>query len=352
MTAHANPRASRRLRAPLLAALLLASLPSLAQERIQWPLTWKAGQQWTYDTESLDREIDDGAPQVTRSSDVSEVRIAEAGPTGFVQHWVTRDSRIEAVEGDRSMTDAIAPLLDEFEGYVVKFELGPDGRYRGMRNLEETAIKVRKVMLPITGVSMDQLAAELDPSMPKADRDAVVALARRNLEAMMEKFFTLEMVEAMTSGGVKGLTTFVGGDYEAGKRYRDAEPIESPLLGRRLPAQREYVFSIDKEDPRLARVDWTHTLDTSGDPAALWQLVSELTSGGLQTTKATGRPQGLVLREEGYMLFDRRTGVVEMLESTVVSRYGVEHDERDRNRMRLRGSDRQWPADAPRRRGR
>ncbi len=350
MTPTPLTRAARNLRTPLLAALLLAALPALAQERIRWPVTWQAGQTLTYESESLERELDDGGIRVSRSTDVSEVRIVEAGPGGILQHWTTRDSRIETVEGDRATTDAVAPLLDQFEGFVVQIELGPDGRYRKLRNLDETAAKIRQVMLPIGGTSLEEISARIDPDMTPADREIILTIARRNMEAMMAKFFTDEMVEAMTTGGVKGITQFSGGDYEAGKRYRDAEPIESPLLGRKLPARREFTFSVDKDDPTLARVEWTHTLDTSGDPAPLWGLVSELTSGGLETAHGEGRPKDLALREEGMMLFRRDTGVVEALESTVTSRYGKEHDEHDRNRMRLRGSAHAWPRDpAPKR---
>lgn len=346
MTPMSPTRTAPRLRTPLLAALLLAAtLPALAQERIRWPVTWQAGQTLTYESESLERELDDGQTRVSRSTDVSEVRIVEAGADGILQHWTTRDSRIETVEGDRAMTDAVAPLLDEFEGFVVQIELGPDGRYRKLRNLEETATKIRQVMLPLGGTSLEEISARIDPDMAPAEREMILAIARRNMESMMAKFFTDEMVEAMTTGGVKGITQFAGGEYQAGKRYRDAEPIESPLLGRKLPARREFTFTVDRNDPALARVEWTHTLDTSGDPAPLWGLVSELTTGGLETARGEGRPKDLALREEGMMLFRRDTGVVEALESTVTSRYGKEHDEHDRNRMRLRGSAHAWPRD-------
>lgn len=337
------PRIAHRLRTPLLAALLLAALPTLAQDRIRWPVTWTVGQTFTYDAESLERERDDEGTRVSRSTDVTELRVAEAGAGGYLQHWITRDSRIETIEGDRSTTDAVAPLLDQFEGFVVQIELGPDGRYRRLRNLDETTAKVRQVMLPLTGTTIEQISAGMDPAMPAAEREMIIAMTRKNMQAMMEKFFTDDMVEAMTSGSAKGVTWFAGGEYEAGKRYRDAEPIESPLLGRKLPAQREFTFTVDKDDPALARVEWTHTLDTSGDVAPLWSLVSELTSGGLDTAQGEGRPEDLALREQGMMLFRRNTGVVELLETTITSRYGQEHDEHDRNRLRLRGSARAWP---------
>lgn len=339
------PRLPRPLLAALLLATLPAALPALAQERIRWPVAWQAGQTLTYESESLERELDEGEIRVSRSTDVSEVRIVEAGADGILQHWTTRDSRIETVEGDRATTDAVAPLLDQFEGFVVQIELGPDGRYRKLRNLDETAAKIRQVMLPIGGASLEEISARIDPDMAPAEREMILAIARRNMESMMAKFFTDEMVEAMTTGGVKGITQFAGGEYQAGKRYRDAEPIESPLLGRKLPARREFTFTVDKNDPALARVEWTHTLDTSGDPAPLWGLVSELTTGGLETARGEGRPKDLALREEGMMLFRRDTGVVEALESTITSRYGKEHDEHDRNRMRLRGSAHVWPRD-------
>jgi hypothetical protein len=51
MIADAIPRSARRLRTPLLAAaLLLAALPTLAQERIRWPVTWKTGQSFVYES--------------------------------------------------------------------------------------------------------------------------------------------------------------------------------------------------------------------------------------------------------------------------------------------------------------
>jgi hypothetical protein len=53
-----------------------------------------------------------------------------------------------------------------------------------------------------------------------------------------------------------------------------------------------------------------------------------------------------MLREEGMILFRRDTGVIELLQTDVVSRYGDTHDQQERNRMRLVGASRSWVEDS------
>ena len=137
---------------------------------------------------------------------------------------------------------------------------------------------------------------------------------------------------------MRRLSPFVGRTLVAGRRYRDREPILSPIEGRPLPGLREYTLEIDREDPSLARIRWTHRLDSDGEPAKLWALAMELGAEAL----GEGRPRDLVLEETGTLLFRRETGLVELVETTDRSKYGAVHDEEGRHRMRRVGTDRTW----------
>ena len=328
----------------LLSALLLAAGPVIANaaERVRWAIPWKAGDLSVYDTESVVREIDGGKSNVRRITDRTEIRTDAAEKNGYVLTWVTRDSRIEAVEGDRSMVDTIAPMLDEFDGMEVVIELDRNGHYRRVRNLDALIVKVRATMLPIFLASLPNMFGDADSKLSKYDRGIALGIARSNLEGSIDSIVTAQGVEAMSNAQAKAMTAFMGKTIVMGKRYRDTEPMDSPSEGRPLPAMREYVLSLVEGDPNLARIRWTQTLDGTGDPKTLWALVDELTGGEKQADIRKARPSDLVLREEGMLLFHRDTGVIDMLETIEISRYGKMHDEHERYRMRRSGTTRTW----------
>ena len=328
----------------LLSALLAAACSASAHgaEKIHWPVPWAAGDLAAFDTESVVREIEDGKQNARRITDRTEIRTDEAGGNGYVLTWVTRDSRIEAVEGDRSMVDVLAPMLDEFDGMQVVIELDRNGQYRRVRNLEPLITKVRATMLPILSANLDSMFRDADPKLSKADLDLALTMARSNLGASIDSIITPQGVEAMSSAQAKTMTAFVGKTLEVGKRYRDNTPLESPTEGRPLPAAREYTLSLVEGDPGLARIRWTRTLDTEGDPEALWMLVGELIGSDELMVARRGRPKDLSLVEQGVVLFRRDTGAIEMLETVEITRYGSAHDEHQRDRMRRSGSTRTW----------
>ena len=336
-------RAVTLLSTPLLATLLLAAAPAFADDtgQVRWPVGWKAGEVATYSTESIVRDRDKNGSSIRRTTDRTEIRTNEAGDSGYVLTWVTRDSRIEAMEGDRSMVDAIAPILDKLDGMEIVIELDRDGHYRRVRNLQSLITKVRATMLPVFAANLSNMFDD-DPKVSKADRGAILKIAQDNLEASIDGIITPGSVETMSSEQAKTMTAFVGKTLEVGKRYRDTEPMESPNEGRPLQANREYVLSLVDDDPNLARIRWTHTLNTAGNAQALWALADELTSGNDNASVRKARPSDLALSEEGVVVFRRDTGAVEMLETTEISRYGTAHDENERYRMRRSGSARTW----------
>ena len=327
-----------------LLSALLVTMPAFASaaEKVRWPIGWKAGEVATYDTESIVRDTANGATNTRRITDRTRIRTDEADDRGYALTWTTHDSRIEAVEGDRRMVDTIAPILDKLDGVEVVIELDRNGHYRRVRNLEALIVKVRAAMLPVFAANLPTLFDENDPKLSKYDRDGALAIARSNLEASIDSSITPQGVEAMASAQAKTMTAFAGKTLVVGKRYRDTEPMDSPTEGRPLPASREYTHSLVDGEPDLARIRWTHTLDSRANAQVLWMLVDELIGNEEPGAQRDSRPDDLSLREEGVVLFRRDTGAVEMLETTEISRYGKAHDEHERQRMRRSGSVRTW----------
>lgn len=325
----------------LIFALAMAPAFAYAAETVRWPIAWKAGEVASYDTESVTREIEDGATNVRRTTDRTGIRTVEADDKGYALAWTTHDSRVEAVEGDRSMIDMLAPMLDDLDDFEIVVELDRDGHYRRVRNLDAVAAKIRAAMLPVLAANLQKMFDVADPKLSKVDHEALLALARDNLEASIDNIVTTGSVEAMSNAQAKAITSFVGKPLTVGKQYRDDEPMDSPREGLPLQASREYALSPVDGDPTLARIRWTRTLDPRGDAKMLWMLVDEL-AGDKAPDAREERPTGLALSEEGVVVFNRDTGVVEMLETVEVSRYGKAHDEHERYRMRRHGSARTW----------
>ncbi|NOT87557.1 MAG: hypothetical protein HOP03_05190 [Lysobacter sp.] len=328
----------------LLSTLLLAAAPVFADaaEQVRVPIGWRAGEVATYDTESVVRDNANGAKSARRITDRTRIRTDEADNQGYALTWTTHDSRIEAVEGDRSMVDTIAPMLDELDGMEVVIELDRNGQYRRVRNLDVVLVKMRAAMLPIFAANLPNLFNGGDSKVAKYDRDEALAIARENLQASIDSIITPQGVETMSSAQAKAMIAFAGKTLVVGKRYRDNAPMASPTEGRPLPASREYVLSLVDGDPDLARIRWTHTLDPRADAKVLWTLVDELVGSAESDARHDGRPNDLVLDEEGVLLFRRDTGAVDMLQTTEISRYGTVHDENERYRMRRSGIARTW----------
>lgn len=332
---------SIRLSAPALllpALLFVQATAASAAERVRVPMPWTAGQTVVYDDEALQHDAaGEGGPETRRITDRTRIRVEAAGRDAVVQTWVTLDTRVEAVDGDRTMADLLAPVLASLDEVPVAIELDGAGRYRRVRDLDALADRVRAAMLPAFLANLERGFGD-DGKIRKLDRDVALAAARSDLEANMDRIVSRDSVEAGAAMQARLLGAFAGKTLVAGRSYRDREPILSPIEGHPLPGLREYTLEIDRDDPGLARIRWTHRLDADGDPAALWSLAQELGA----ETRGDGRPQDLVLSETGTLVFRRDTGLVELLEVEGRSKYGAAHDERERHRMRLLGTDRTW----------
>lgn len=334
---------SRFLRTFALPLLLTGALAASAAERVTVPSPWQAGQTLVYDTESVLRDGSGRDRSVRRVTDRSEVRTQAVGRDGALLTWTTRDSRVEAVEGDRVIADIIATMTDGYDGYATGMQLDRAGRYRGLHDIAAVTARLRAVMTPAFEQNLDRLLGPMDPKVSKYDREAALAQMRLRVQEVLDQTLAPDSVEAMMSAQIRPLTAFAGTTLSAGRSHRDREPLRAETDGRAVPARREYTLSIDREDPALARIRWTHALDPEGDAEALWALADSFGGGGDDDRDARrGRPRDLLMREEGSLLFRREDGVVLLLEVVTTSRYGERHDEERRMRMRLQGAARTW----------
>lgn len=327
---------------PVLLLAALAPLAASAAERVTLTPPWRAGETLVYETESLLREGTGRDRNVSRVSDRSELRTETVGRDGTPLTWTTRNSRVEAIEGDRVITDIIAAMTDAYDGYAAGMELDRDGRYRRLHDIAGVTAKLREVMTPAFEQNLDRLVGPIDPKLSKYDREDALAQMRVRVREVLDQNLGPENVESVVSSQIRPLTAFAGKTLTAGRTYRDREPLRAELDGRAVPARREYTLSIDREDPNLARIRWTHALDPEGDAEALWALADTFGDAGDDRDARRGRPRDLQMREEGSLLFRRDTGVVVMLEVVAASRYGDRHDEERRMRMRLYGAARTW----------
>ncbi len=337
----------RTLAPILLPALLLTSLAPLAAsaaERVTVPTPWRAGETLVYETESVFREGTGRERSVRRVSDRNELRTESVGRDGTLLTWTSRDSRVETVEGDRIIADMIAAMTDAYDGYPAGMELDREGRYRGLHDIAAVTAKLREVMTPAFEQNLDRLIGPINPKASKYDREDALAQMRLRVQEVLAQTLAPASVEAMMSSQIRPLTAFAGKTLTAGRTYRDREPLRAESDGSAVPARREYTLSIDREDPNLARIRWTHTLDPEGDAEALWALAATFGGGGGGGDKDArrGRPRDLQMREEGSLLFRRDDGVVVLLEVLAASRYGDRHDEERRMRLRLQGTARTW----------
>lgn len=330
----------------LLLPALLFAWSATAAERVRMPAPWIAGQTLAYDDEAVQHDaVDPGGPSTRRVTDGTDIHVESAGRDGAVLTFTTRDSRVEAVDGDRVMADLLAPVLASLDGVPVGIELDGEGRFRRVRDLDALTERVRAAMLPAFLANLEHSFGG-DDKVGKYDRDAALEAARKDLQANIGTIVSRDSVEAGAAAQARLLSAFVGKTLVAGRRYTDREPILSPIEGRPLPGLREYTLEIDRDDPSLARIRWTHRLDPDAAPAAQWALARELGAD----TVGEGWPRDLVLDETGMLLFRRDTGVVELMETENRAKYGAEHDQTERHRMRLHAAARTWAQDEAARR--
>lgn len=320
--------------APALALAAAFALPAAASDTLSWPSPWAPGQSWTYRTEVVDTETKPGGVDEHRTTGTTTLRIERTEDprdgNGLLQVWSSRDSRVEAVRGDRSIADIAAAVIDEFDKVVVELRLDRRGRADGVRNLAQIRPQVRKAMERVLDDMVDAAIAAESPELGDAERDMVRAMVRPMMAAQMDTLIDETSVHAMLSADLEDFNAFTGSGHRIGLEARAADPLYMPISGQPLAAVRVYSANTDPAQPGRARIAWTTALDTDATAdAALWTLAAEIASEPA-LVGSSGRPIGLEFVEEGQIEWRPADGAILRMQIERRQRYGRDHQSTSR----------------------
>lgn len=310
------------------------AFPAAASDTLTWPSPWAPGQTWEYRTELVDTDTKPGSVDAQRTTGIATLRIARADDTRegerLLQVWTTHDSRVEAVQGDRTVADAMASVIDDLDKIAVELRLDRDGRADGVRNLAEIRPKVRAAMDGVLDQMVDAMIRTESPDLDDQERDMVRAMVQPMMAAQMDALIDETSVSAMLVADLEDFNAFTGAAHRLGEESRAADPLYMPISGQPLAATRVYRAQRDPAQPGQASIEWTTALDpdTATDDA-LWTLAAEI-AGEPALKGSTGRPIGLEFVEEGRITWRPADGAVLRMEIERRQRYGRDHQSTSR----------------------
>lgn len=332
------------MKSSLLARSLLCALALVpphaasAGESIQWPNPWEAGRTLVYETEHIDSDTHDGKRKKARTTDTTEIRITEASVDGFVQRWVSSDVHLQVLEGDKAEGEAMLTAMKSFEGFPVMVELDKEANYRRIRNLDSVAERLRTALRPMIVAGIEARVVPLDEATDTAKSAQARDAAMAQVDGVLARMTAGPVVESMLGRVIQNYNSLVGVVLEDGERYTVDTEIDSPVGGRKFPATVEFGLYASEDDPTDIFIEWTSTLDPKKGMDAIWDLAETLIGTRISTADRKGLPKQVSLVDEGFMIFNRDSGVVEMFESTRTVELGSKLQV-DRNRMRLVNED-------------
>lgn len=339
----------------LLAAAALLALPFAvraaesapaapsAVETLRWQHPWSAGRTLVYATERLDRKVSAKGREETRITDTTEVRITQASTDGFVQQWRSSGATVEVIEGDRAMGEAMQAAERAFSrDNAVEVALDRDGNYLRIRNIDTLSPRLREAMRPLVVAGID---AELRRQATPVDAAAHEA-AMRQVDAMLDRMIAPPVLEAMIGRALQTYNGFVGVDLEPGEWYELETSLPSPLGGEPFPAKLQLMLQPSESDPDDVFLEWNSRIDPEKGAAAIWALTEKLLGTTIPAEARKALPDAIDLRDEGFFVFRRGTGEIEMFETVRTVKVG-DTQKTERQRMRRVNGDheRHWNDD-------
>lgn len=319
---------------PVLCALIPLHAVSAA-EMVMWPNPWEAGRTLVYETENLDSDTAPGSRKKVRMADTTEIRIIEASLDGFVQQWVSSGTQMEVLEGDKAEAEAIFAAMKSFEGFPLLVELDKEANYRRIRNLDEISERMRTALRPLFVAGVEAgVKKSLGEQADEETAKQVLAAAMTQVDGTLEKMTSAPMIDAMLGRLIQSYNAFVGVELEDGEWYSLETELDNPLGGKKFPATLKFGLYPSKQDPADVFIEWESAIDPKKGLDVIWGLVENLY--GMKVSKADRKklPKQISLVDEGFMVFNRESGVIEMFESTRTVKLGDKLNV-DRNRMRL-----------------
>jgi len=352
---HDDPEpAMHVIRASLLFACIALGGPAIAAdppakaEEIKVPLPWKQGQVLQYQFEQVETKTKPGAREKSISTSMLEVKTVEAGKDGFVQHWRSYDNKEEVLEGDKEQSKAIADAMKGLEDLAFVVETDADGLYKGMRNLDEVAKRLRAAMQPVM-LKLVRAAAEkntvaLEPAKRKEALDKVEAEAN----AFLDRFTQAQVLEGLLTRDIQTVLNFSGAELEDDQAYELETTLENPTGGAPFPAKLTFGLYVEKESPEDVWLEWRLEIDAVKGAAAIWDTVERLYGRKIDDAERKTLPAQVSIVDTGFIVFERATGMPELYQYVRNTKI-AENANYERRRMRLLGQahDHEWVDENP-----
>ncbi len=349
------------------AALLPASVG--ATDALHWPMPWKAGDVWIYETENINEEQQGSQHQKLRITDTSEMRIAQSSAQDIVQTWTSTATKVETLAGDPKQTEDTTLLYDAMTALPIEVALDSGGHYLRVRNIDTVSERLRDATRKILRKgSLAAIEQKVWRSMTEAQRKQAMIEIDANIKPVLELITNPTVTERFMAQSFTNFNRFVGVDLQDGGRYRGEGRLDVPELATSdlnaihgkdhdvnghgvngddfngyLPSVIEFGMTVSKDDPEDVFLIWNEKINPGKGRDAAWKA-SEKTGGRHKPeSERIGLPSDLSIIEEGAILFHRPTGAIEMFESTRTTIIGgqVKH-ERARMRLTNGGHQHQW----------
>jgi hypothetical protein len=308
----------------------LPASPALAADELYWPLPWQAGASLDYATE--ERTISAAGDADSRTTSDTRVRILSADESGFVQEWVATDLRHEEPgQSDPQRARLAQALATGFDGFPVQARLDTGGTYLGLANVEAIGDRLRDVVATVL-----QDAHALD-ALDATQREQADLALQVQVDTLVEDMLAPAAIESMLGQEVDLFNAFAGARLRAGQWYETETVLQtqagSPLGEARLPAKLRFVMDVSQETQEDLVLQWNITIDAEAGLEAAWALADRLVDAKATPADRGSLPVDVTVRDEGFFLVHRETGVPEMVERTRTERVG-DASEVTRSRMR------------------
>lgn len=327
-----------------------AAEPAATAEKIKLPLPWQQGQALEYATERVKTATAPGKREKTLSTSTSVVRTIEANAQGFVQEWRWRDASENVVEGDKTVSEALARAIKDIEAEDVALvvELAPDGSYRRARNVEQIGALFRKAMRPamleLMTAGVDKAMAGQDAAKRKDALDKVPA----ETDGFLQRFTQPALLETMLTREIQTVLNFSGAELDNDQMYELETLLENPTGGAAFPAKLSYGLYVGSNEPEDIYLEWTLEIDPVKGADAVWDTLERMFGRKIGAAERKELPAQISIVDKGFIVFERATGLPEMFENVRTTKLG-EHANYERHRMRLldHGHEHEWAEQLP-----
>lgn len=341
-------RASLLFACIALGGTAIAADPPADAGKIKVPLPWKQGQVLQYQFEQVETKTQPGVRGKSISTSMLEVKTVEAGGDGFVQHWRGYDSKEEVLEGDKEGAKAIADAMRGLEDLAFVVETNGDGTYKGMRNLDEVAKRLRGAMQPLMLKLVRDGAGKNTAALEPAKRKEALEKAEEAANAFLDRFTQAQVLEGLLTRDIQTVLNFSGAELEDNQAYELETTLENPTGGAPFPAKLTFGLYVEKASPEDVWLEWTLEIDPVKGAAAVWDTVERLYGRKIDEAERKTLPAQISIVDTGFIVFERATGIPELYQYVRNTKF-AENANYERRRMRLAGQahDHQWVEENP-----